>query len=99
LCRALRKGGRYVAVGGLLRRVAQILVLAPLVDRLCNVRLHILGLRPNRGMQELLDLQRRQGLCCPIEGPFDLEELPRALELFGSARHVGKVVVRVGGSS
>lgn len=48
LCRALREGGRYVAVGGHMTRVLQILLAAPLVDRLRNVRLHILGLRPDR---------------------------------------------------
>jgi NADPH:quinone reductase-like Zn-dependent oxidoreductase len=95
LRRALRKQGRYVAVGGLLRRIAQILVLAPLVDRIHDVRLHILALQPNRGMERLLELRRAQGLRCPVEGPYRLEELPRALELFGSARHVGKVVISV----
>jgi NADPH:quinone reductase-like Zn-dependent oxidoreductase len=96
LCRALRKGGRYVGVGGQMPRVLQILVLGPLVGRLHGVRLHILGLRPNRGMDRLLELWRAHGLRCPVEGPYSLAELPRALELFGQARHIGKVLIRVG---
>lgn len=96
LCRALRPGGRYVAVGGRMRRVLQILMLAPLLDRLHGVRLHILGLKPNLGLAHLIQLWRTRGLRCPVEGPYLLEDLPRAVELFGSAGHVGKVLVRVG---
>lgn len=44
----------------------------------------------------LIQLWRTRGLRCPVEGPYLLEDLPRAVELFGSAWHVGKVLVRVG---
>jgi NADPH:quinone reductase-like Zn-dependent oxidoreductase len=95
LCRALRDGGRYVAVGGQLRRIAQILVAGPLVGRMRGVRLRILGLRPNRDIEHLLELWRTHGLRCPMEGPFSLAEVPRAMALYGSAQHIGKIVIRV----
>lgn len=94
--RALREGGRYVAVGGRSGRILQILAAAPLLARLHRVHLHILPLEPNRDLEKVLALWSTRGLGCPIDGPFALEDLPRALELFGSARHIGKVVIRVG---
>jgi NADPH:quinone reductase-like Zn-dependent oxidoreductase len=95
LCRALRVGGRYVAVGGQLRRIAQILLAGALVGRIRGVRLCILALRPNQDIEHLLELWRTQGLRCPMEGPFSLADVPRAMALYGSAQHIGKIVIRV----
>ncbi len=93
--RALNSGGRYVAVGGHTSRILQILAAAPLIARLHKVHLHILALKPNHGLENILNLWSTRGLNCPVEGPFALDDLPGALELFGSARHAGKVLIRV----
>lgn len=92
---ALRDGGRYVAVGGQTSRILQTLLAAPLIARLHGVHLHMLALEPNRGLEKVLTLWSTRGLICPVEGPYPLEDLPRALALFGSARHKGKVLIRV----
>jgi NADPH:quinone reductase-like Zn-dependent oxidoreductase len=93
--RALREGGRYVAVGGHTSRILQLLLAAPLIARRHGVHLHVLALKPNHGLENILTLWSTRGLSCPVEGPYALDDLPRALALYGSARHAGKVLIRV----
>ncbi|HEU4747218.1 MAG TPA: NAD(P)-dependent alcohol dehydrogenase [Gemmatimonadaceae bacterium] len=93
--RALRDEGRYVAVGGHTTRILQILLAAPLIARLHGVHLHMLALKPNHGLENILALWSTRGLTCPVEGPYAFDDLPQALSLFGSARHAGKVLIRV----
>ena len=78
-------------------RILQILAAAPMMARLHGVHLHILALQPNRGLEPVLDLWSTRGLSCPIDGPYALDDLPRAIALYGSARHSGKVLIRVAG--
>jgi NADPH:quinone reductase-like Zn-dependent oxidoreductase len=93
--RALRDGGRYVAVGGRTSRILQILMARAFIARRYGVHLSILALKPNRGLENVLRLWSTRGLHCPIEGPYELDELPRALALYGAGQHAGKVLVRV----
>jgi NADPH:quinone reductase-like Zn-dependent oxidoreductase len=95
--RALRDGGRYVAVGGHTSRILQILTARGFIARRHGVHLHVLALKPNRGLENVLALWSTRGLSCPIEGPYELSGLPRALALYGAGRHVGKVLIRIAG--
>jgi NADPH:quinone reductase-like Zn-dependent oxidoreductase len=93
--RSLAPGGRYVTVGGRLPRLAQLFCLAPFVSRISDKRLHIVALKPNRDLLYINDLFETKGLRPVIDGPYALSEVPQAIERFGKANHVGKVVITV----
>lgn len=98
--KALKPGGRYVTVGGELPRLLQILGTG-LLMKLCGLSgehgksLKVLALKPNQGLDELADLLENNDANGPIEGPYRLDELPRALARFGEGLHIGKVVITV----
>jgi NADPH:quinone reductase-like Zn-dependent oxidoreductase len=93
--RALKPGGRYVTVGGLPSKMIQLLTAAPLISGLANKRLHILALKPNHGIAYMNDMFERGELRFVIDGPYSLDELPSAMQRFGDAEHIGKVVITV----
>jgi NADPH:quinone reductase-like Zn-dependent oxidoreductase len=92
----LRPGGRYVTVAGHLPKLLQILFFS-LVLKLAGSkkRLGILALKPNKGMEHIHRMFESRGLKTLIDGPYMLEEIPRALERFGKGDHVGKIVITV----
>jgi NADPH:quinone reductase-like Zn-dependent oxidoreductase len=93
--RALNAGGRYVTVGGDLPRLLQILFLGPGIAKTTGKRVRIVALKPNKGLDHLHGLIESRGLRCVIDGPHGLADVPSALERFGAARHVGKIVIAV----
>jgi NADPH:quinone reductase-like Zn-dependent oxidoreductase len=69
--------------------------MAPFVSMLSDKRVRIVALKPNKDLAFVNDLFEAKHLKCVIDGPYPLNELPRALERFGEAKHVGKVVISV----
>jgi NADPH:quinone reductase-like Zn-dependent oxidoreductase len=93
--RALTPAGRYVTVGGHTPRVLQVLAAGPLVARLSDKRLHMVALKPNKDLAYVNELFESTGLELLIDGPYPLREVPRAIQRFGDAEHIGKVVIAV----
>ena len=86
--RSLEPGGRYVTVGGHLPRLLQVFCVAPLVSRVSRKHVRIVALKPNEGLGYVSDLFE-----CVIDGPYELSDVPQAIQRFGEAKHVGKVVI------
>ena len=95
LLRALRPGGRYATVGGDWPRLLQIALLGPLIAKITGKRLRVVALKPNQGLETMNDMFARHGIQFLIEGPLPLSEVAQALQRFGEARHVGKIVISV----
>lgn len=93
--RALKPGGRYVTVGGHLPRLLQLLFLGGLLSRATRKRLSIVALKPNQGLEKINEMFEQGKLTCVIDGPHSLADVPRAMQRFGDAEHVGKVVIKV----
>lgn len=93
--RSLGPGGRYVTVGGHWPRLLQLLCVAPIVASLSDKRVHIVALKPNKDLAYVNDLFETKGLQCVIDGPYPLNDVPQAIQRFGEAKHVGKVVITV----
>lgn len=92
---ALKPHGRYVTVGGHLPRLLQVLSMGPAITRVTGKRLKIVGLKPNKGLDVINRMFESSSLECVIDGPYALTEVPKAIERFGEARHVGKIVIKV----
>ncbi len=93
--RSLSPGGRYVTVGGHLRRVLQIFSLGPLISRISGKLVRVVALKPNKNLDYMSDLFEKGELRCVIDGPYGLSDVPEALRRFGEAKHVGKIVITV----
>lgn len=94
--RALNPGGRYVTVGGDVSRLLQVACLGPIVRLLTSKTARVVALKPNKDLQYLSELFEKKGLEVVIDGPYPLRDVPLALQRFGEAAHLGKVVIQVG---
>jgi NADPH:quinone reductase-like Zn-dependent oxidoreductase len=91
--RALSSKGKYVTVGGYLNRLFPMLLLKPLISVFSNKRIHILALKPNKDLDYISELFVAGKIRPVIDGPFNLSEVPEALQYFGEGRHQGKVII------
>jgi NADPH:quinone reductase-like Zn-dependent oxidoreductase len=96
--RSLNPNGRYVTVGGHLPRLLQVFCVGPLISRFSTKQVRIVALEPNKDLDYVNDLFEN-GLKCVIDGPYPLSGVPQAVQRFGEAKHVGKVVITVGASA
>jgi NADPH:quinone reductase-like Zn-dependent oxidoreductase len=91
--RVLRPGGTYVTVGGSMVRLVQALLLGPLISMLFRKNVRIVALKPNKDLTYMNELFEAGKLKPVIDGPYPLNEIPRAMRHFGEGRHKGKVVI------
>jgi NADPH:quinone reductase-like Zn-dependent oxidoreductase len=92
---SLNPGGRYVTVGGRLSRLLQTVVLGPLIARVSGKRVRLVALETNKNLEYVSDLFDTGGLKCVIDGPYPLNNVSKAVQWFGDAKHIGKVVITV----
>ena len=97
--RSLRTNGTYVTVGGHLRRLLQALCLGPLISLFSKKRICIVALKPNKDLGRVSELFQAGKLKCVLDGPFELGDVPRAVEYFGEGKHKGKIVITVAPAS
>jgi NADPH:quinone reductase-like Zn-dependent oxidoreductase len=93
--RALTAAGRYVTVGGDVSRLLQTALGGPLISALAKKPVKIVALKPNKGLAYISAMFEAATLQCVIDGPYPLVEVPQALQRFGEARHIGKLVISV----
>lgn len=93
--RALAPGGRYVSVGGEVSRLLQTACASAAIAAFTRKQARVVALKPNKDLAQLNQLFETAALRCPIDGPYPLSEVPRAVQRFGDAEHVGKVVITV----
>lgn len=94
--RALKKGGTYVMVGGLMPRLLQTLLAAPLIRRFEKKKMTILVHKPNHEDQSVWKSLAEEGRVAPvIDRLYGLNDAPEALRYFGEGEFKGKIVVRI----
>jgi len=95
--RALKPGGCYVTIGGDTDKLLRVLLFSFVSKRLTGKRVKVLGLVPNRGLEEFADMFLGERLQLVIDRSFSLAQMAKAIQHFGSASHLGKVVVHIQG--
>jgi NADPH:quinone reductase-like Zn-dependent oxidoreductase len=93
--RALSPNGIYVTVGGSMARLSQALFLMPWISIFSKKKIRILALKPNKDLAYMNELFEAGKLKPVIDGPYKLDEVPKAFKLFGDAVHKGKIVIDV----
>jgi NADPH:quinone reductase-like Zn-dependent oxidoreductase len=93
--RALVPGGSYVTVGGSLSRLLQALFLAPWISPFQKKHIRIVALKVNKDLPYLNNLFEAGKIKPVIDGPYSLDEVPKAFGIFARAEHKGKIVIRI----
>ncbi len=93
--RALSKQGKYITVGGRLKRLVQLLLFRSFSGREIKQKLNILSLKPNQGLSEVADYILKNQLKIVLDGSYTLEDIPRLIQYFGDGKHQGKIVISV----
>lgn len=91
--RALNPNGRYVTVGGYTASILQTLILGPVISALSSKHARILGLKPNKDLDDLNVLFEAGHIAPVIERFYELSQVPEAIQRFGEGRHKGKLVI------
>ena len=94
--RSLKPEGKYVTAGGYLGRILQLALVKKLVALFSNKSLHLIMLKPNAGLEYIQKLYDDNKITPLIDGPYQIEEIPKLLEYFGKGNHHGKIVISLG---
>ncbi|MBI1767241.1 MAG: NAD(P)-dependent alcohol dehydrogenase [Bacteroidetes bacterium] len=94
--RALSPKGIYVTVGGSMVRLFQALILWPWISMISKKKIRIVALKLNKDLAYMNELFEAGKVKPVIDGPYRLDEVPKAFRLFGDGAHKGKVVITVG---
>ena len=92
--RVLTPKGMYVTVGGD-GKIVRVLVLGPLYGLFVKKKFRLVMLKANKDLEYLNRLYVEGKLRPVIHGPFELEEIRRAFEIFAAGNHKGKIVIEV----
>ncbi|MFD1134687.1 NAD(P)-dependent alcohol dehydrogenase [Paenibacillus urinalis] len=96
LKRTLKKGGRYVMIGGTMLRIFQNLLLGPFVSRLEKKKMMLLIHKPNNGDQQVWKELVELGQVLPvIDQEYPLSEAAQAFRDIGEGRLKGKAVISI----
>jgi NADPH:quinone reductase-like Zn-dependent oxidoreductase len=91
--RALCPGGRYIMVGGSMKRLFQLLLLGPLISAVHGRRMGLLALKINVGLDFITDLVKTGAIAPVIDTQYPLSRVAEALQYLGEGRAKGKIVV------
>ena len=94
--KSLNRGGAYVTVGGHVARFLQLLVSKWWISFFHKKTVAIVALRPNKDLAYINELFNKGKIKPIIDGPFKLEDVPKAIQYFGEGYHEGKVIITTG---
>ncbi|MDB5232719.1 MAG: NADPH:quinone reductase [Chitinophagaceae bacterium] len=92
-CRALSPGGVYVTVGGSMGLLFQALFFRSFLSLISKKHIRIVMLKPNKDLAYMNELFEAGKIKPVIDGPYKLEQFIKAIRLFESGDHKGKVVI------
>jgi NADPH:quinone reductase-like Zn-dependent oxidoreductase len=93
--RVLSAHGVYVTVGGSTARVAQVLLLGPLISMVTKKRVRVVLLKPNKDLGYMTELFEAGKVKPVIDGRYKLSEVAEAMRYFRDGNHKGKIVITV----
>jgi len=93
--KALKPDGIYATVGGSTSRLLQAFLMTPFLKLSQRKNICVVALKQNKDLNYLRDLFDSGELKPVIDGAFTLDEVPKALKIFGKGEHKGKLVITV----
>jgi len=93
--RALNPGGIFVMVGGSTSTILRAMAFRNLVTAFGDKKLAILAHKPNKGLDELINMYN-SGMFVPVlDKSYSLPETPEAMRRLGEGKVMGKIVISV----
>ena len=74
-------------------RFFQALLLGPLISMIYKKKIRVVALKQNKDLAYMNELFEAGKVKPVIDGPYKLNEVPKAFRLFGEGNHKGKVVI------
>ena len=74
-------------------RLLQALFLRPWISMISKKQVRIVVLKPNKDLAYMNELFETGKLKPVIDGPYKLDEVPKAFRIFGKGDHKGKIVI------
>lgn len=93
--RALNKNGSYLTVGGRPGKLIQLVFFKIFAGLFSSKRLHLLALKPNEGLDIILEKIKKSDLQKCMDGPYNFDQIPWAVQYFGNGLHSGKVIISI----
>lgn len=93
--RSLKKKGQYITVGGRSGKLIQLLVFRKIIGLFTGKRVKMLGLKPNKYLDQINKLYKEGKIKPVIDGPHPFERTPELIQYFGEANHLGKIVIKM----
>jgi NADPH:quinone reductase-like Zn-dependent oxidoreductase len=95
IARSLKKGGKYITVGGSMVRLLEIVLIGRLISLFTGKKLSVLIHQPNKGLDRLSMLVEEGQIKSVLDGPYEFDKIPELIQYFGEGRHQGKIVVEM----
>jgi NADPH:quinone reductase-like Zn-dependent oxidoreductase len=94
--RALRRNGKYFAVGGSVATLLQIVLMGPWIERTAGKKIGVLAVQRNpKDLLAITELCETGKIVPVIDKRYPLSEVPEALRDLGEGRVRGKLVITV----
>ncbi|GGW35713.1 NAD(P)-dependent alcohol dehydrogenase [Arenibacter certesii] len=91
--KVLKPKGKYVSIGGKSSKLLQMLYMKPILKLVSNKRVHMLMLKANKDLKYINKLYKENSIYCVIDGPYNFDQIPWAIQRFGDGLHNGKIVI------
>lgn len=95
--RALKPGGTFAMIGGSMGGLLlQFIFIWPILSRLSNKKMGLMGYKPTRKDLEYLNLLFEEGKLIPIiDKCYPLQEVPAAFHYFSEGNIKGKIIINI----
>ncbi|SHJ80222.1 NADPH:quinone reductase [Arenibacter nanhaiticus] len=93
--KVLKPKGKYVSIGGRSSKLLQMLYMSPILKLFSKKRVHLVTLKPNRDLEYINQLYEENSIYYVIDGPYNFDKIPWAIQRFGDGLHYGKIVIKV----
>ena len=90
---SLKPNGKYVTVGGRLRKLLQVFLTQPILKLFYQKSFKVVALKPNVGLDRINELYEKNKLKCVIDGPYSIKDVPKLVQRFGEGKHTGKIII------
>jgi NADPH:quinone reductase-like Zn-dependent oxidoreductase len=93
--RVLSPTGRYVTVGGLVSKLLKVVMFGPFITMISKKSMRVVALKPNENLSYMNQLFEAGKIKPVMEMFHTLDDVPRAMQYFGTGNHKGKVVIKL----
>lgn len=93
--RALNPGGTYATIGGSIPKVLVVFLLGGLIRLFTGKRMRVVVLKPNKDLEYMKSLFEAGKMKAIIDGPYKLEDIRTAFEVFAAGEHKGKMIITI----